>query len=376
MYLPARAVLPPGHLQRVPAPRETAFASCCGAASFSLGGACARWSLQRATVLSRARCFLLYATAALHRAQFPVVPRCLVTPVQPKVRHGRPRSKSPCRARARSGTGREAADGIVALPSLRPGAPERLPRRRGQLPDLSTDHLRTRALSELVSNVYAASSRLALLSRLRTAQHILASWGDQLLPPTAPKVMQLCAGLRSVGYRSAEAYVSAYRVFAERSGFTFGPSEARAARDGLRACSRGIGPPVKALSLPFDRLGEASRKSPPLGVGRPDRPSQCDCRRCLGGWPGRWNFRRHARHSSLCGLVRSRLSSGGFPLPRRTPRHSGSPGSHGCLCRPTAPEARCPAHAVWDQLILLRRHFGDRWTPTGTRTAPPALSRL
>ena len=202
---PARAVLPPGHLQRVPAPRETAFASCCGAASFSLGGACARWSLQRATVLSRARCFLLYATAALHRAQLPVVPRCLVTPVQPKVRHGRPRSKSPCRARARSGTGREAADGIVALPSLRPGAPERLPRRRGQLPDLSTDHLRTRTLSELVSNVYAASSRPALLSRLRTAQHILASWGDQLLPPTAPKVMQLCAGLRSGGYRSAEA---------------------------------------------------------------------------------------------------------------------------------------------------------------------------
>ena len=106
------------------------------------------------------------------------------------------------------------------MPPLRGDAPGRAARGRGSVPDLSTRALRRQALERLAADVYSASAGKVVEARLRTVATLMRAWGEEPLPPTAAKMRHLCASLKAGGYRSAEAYVSAYRMLAERSGYS------------------------------------------------------------------------------------------------------------------------------------------------------------
>ena len=108
---------------------------------------------------------------------------------------------------------------------------------------------------------------------MTTIERALAKFGHEPFPPSVEKVMELGAVLKAGKYGSSETYLSIYRTQAERMGCPFNPSEKRAAKDAVRSCNRGLGGPVRAAPLPFNRLGELAKHftdtpcSPPEPLG-------------------------------------------------------------------------------------------------------------
>ena len=212
----------------------------------------------------------------------------------------------------------------------------------------------------LMQDFYAASSRASRVSKLRTVRRLLAAWGDSVLPITCAKVLHLCAALKAGGYRSAESYVSFYRCLAERAGCQLGPDARRAVLDGLRSCRRGIGPPVRAMALPFVRLHELPADRDPWCPGGPLCP-----RNVIVG--GAWFMTREIELSTArASLVRIRTQpelvvEWHLPASKTDPMAFGMSRSHGCACGAGPPRASCPVHALWDQLTFLHARFPERW---------------
>ena len=50
-----------------------------------------------------------------------------------------------------------------------------------------------------------------------------------------------------------------------------------------------------------------------------------------------------------------------FPASKPHPRALGVARAHGCLCRGGPPQTHCPAHAVWDQILMVKALFPKRW---------------
>ena len=120
------------------------------------------------------------------------------------------------------------------LPALRDDAPARRPGTQGRWRPLSESEQQA-ALEDLHRDVYASSSRGPHESRLRTVLHILASWGLQPFPPSVQSLGALAASLKAGGYSSAGAYLSTYKVEAERRGATWTSRLQRALRDFTRS---------------------------------------------------------------------------------------------------------------------------------------------
>ena len=159
-----------------------------------------------------------------------------------------------------------------ALPALRRDGPGRRPYTIGSTPDLSTSELRDQALTELRSDVYAASSASAVRARRNCIARILSSWGVSAYPVTPEKVACLGAGLKRGGYRSSGNVLSQYRVDAERQGQAMDSSLHRVFTDVGRACRRGVGPSMRAAPLPFERLKFLPSSAEPWVSGGPLGP--------------------------------------------------------------------------------------------------------
>ena len=205
--------------------------------------------------------------------------------------------------------------------------------------------------------------------KLRTVLRVFADWGTDPLPPTPDKVALLGATLRAGGYRSAAGYLSLYRSTCARDGYAFGPALAVAARDAARACARGIGGPIRATPLPLDRLHL-------LGGGRPAWVSGGPCSPRNAMVTGTWWLLREIELSTLrAGLVETSTTSTGLPVVALTLPASksdqmarGVARGHRCRCQELSSPFACPAHAVLDQLLFLKRQFPSQWA--GTRAAP------
>ena len=155
---------------------------------------------------------------------------------------------------------------------LRADAPGRLPRRRGAFPDLETAEARRLAVQELEADYYAASTIPGVKTRINFLYKALGKWGQEPWPPTAEKIKRVGAALKKGHYRSGDHYLSQYRVSSEQRGFEWtGPFE-RAQKDAARACGRGIGPGMKSLGLPLDRLRELPGSPRPWVQGGPMSP--------------------------------------------------------------------------------------------------------
>ena len=139
---------------------------------------------------------------------------------------------------------------------LRADAPGRLPRRRGAFPDLDSAEARDEAVRVLRGEYYAASSIPGVKTRINFLYRALGKWGQDPFPPTLENITRVGAALKKGNYRSGEHYLSQYRVTAEQRGFDWSGVFERAQKDAARACGRGLGPGMKSLGLPLDRLRE------------------------------------------------------------------------------------------------------------------------
>ena len=95
--------------------------------------------------------------------------------------------------------------------ALRAGAPERVARARGSLPDLTVPVAKAAALAEFHEGMYAGSSRHSMAFKWKTILRAFADWGTEPYPPSIGKVHWLGATLKAGGYRSAAGYLSLYR---------------------------------------------------------------------------------------------------------------------------------------------------------------------
>ena len=216
-------------------------------------------------------------------------------------------------------------------------------------------------MEELTLDYHAPSHRKAVEMKMRTIKAAMDKWGLQLFPPTHLSIKALGATLKKGGYRSAESYLLHYRAECERRSFAYTPDLTRTHRDCLRSCQRGLGGAVKALGLPFERLGELDiNEEGPWCAGGPVGPAAAIV-------AGSWFLTREVELSTtraelveLTGqspddwCVQWRL-----PASKSDPQALGVARTHGCACAGHS-VAGCPYHAVATQLARLRRLFPDR----------------
>ena len=142
----------------------------------------------------------------------------------------------------------------------------------GALPTWTGEADQLLALDELERDVYAASSRGPNESRLRTLHRALDAWGLDPFPPTLRTVRAFAATLKRGKYRSAASYLWLYKSEAERRGHCWSSVLAKALRDGIRSCERGMGPTTQAQPLPMARLGLLPLDDAPWARNGPARP--------------------------------------------------------------------------------------------------------
>ena len=211
-------------------------------------------------------------------------------------------------------------------------------------------------------SIYAPSSRESLSFKWRTVARIFAAWGVEPFPPTVEKIAFLGAGLKAGGYRSAPGYMSLYRTSAARAGFQAGPEQAVAYRDAARACTRGLGAPVKAMALPLLRLSELSGERSPWVSGGPCSPRNAVV---VGSW---WLLREIEVATLRARLVQRGRSGQGtqqvfltLPASKADQEARGVERGHRCRCDVLPSRSGCPVCAVRDQLAFLRRQFPEAW---------------
>ena len=192
-------------------------------------------------------------------------------------------------------------------------------------------------------------------------QSILGMWDLPPLPPTQKHVLALGATLKKGGYRSTEQYLSIYKVWAERQGFEFDAPTLRALADAKRSATRGIGGGVKTMGLPLQQLGELPGSRSPWTPAGPVSPRNVMV-------AGAWFMTRELELScARAAMVTIDESSGSpvarwhLPASKTDAKAEGVARSHGCSCGRGPPRPGCPAHALWDQLLYLKRAFPERW---------------
>ena len=244
---------------------------------------------------------------------------------------------------------------------LRRGAPYRRNAARAALPQLD-DRGRAAALEALDRDIYAASTVGPRESRLRTVTTALGQWGLTPWPLDLVKVRALAASLKEGSYRSAGDYMRAYTVEAERAGQTLNLQLRRAVKDYERSCERGLGPSVRPRPLPFDRLSELPGGAEPWTAGGPVGPTNAII---VGSWWMTREIELSTARAALVEVIPSTASSPLFvrwhlPASKTDQRAEGVARTHRCRCQ-GKPFRGCPAHCVWDQLLVLQRLFPDKW---------------
>ena len=278
-----------------------------------------------------------------------------VRPASPPGRGVRPpgRSRSPRLAPSAAGP-------------LRKDAPVRRQHTSGSIPDLSTEAARASALEDLVMDIYAPSNRASVASRIRLCERVLAMWGLPALPPSARTISALGASLKAGGYRSASVYLSCYKTWSARHGHEWTAVLQQAFQDAVRSCERGLGGPVKARALPFDRLGSLPGGDTPWVPGGPLRPRNA---MVLGAWFLTREIELSAASAAALevSFPRPGVPQVRFHLPasKNDLMAVGTAREHGCACLGT-PVPFCPAHTAWDHLSFLRDRFPAFWHADST----------
>ena len=233
------------------------------------------------------------------------------------------------------------------------------------MPSLATVCERDAAVADLERDFHAASSRKATEMKLRTIKTAISKWGLALYPPTAASIKALAATLKRGGYRSAESYLLLYRGECDRRGVPYSADLVRIHRDCVRSCVRGLGGPVKALGLPFERLGELdTEEDGPWNPGGPMGPAAVVV---AGAWFMTREVELSTTRAALVTLSGEDASDFAvqwqLPASKSDQQALGTARTHGCACGGPL-STGCPYHAVKGQLDRLRRLFPHRWSGT------------
>ena len=250
----------------------------------------------------------------------------------------------------------------LAAPPLRSDAPGRKVRRRGELPAMASEEDRAEAMVAFRRDVWAPTTLRAAQHKLTTVSSALAKWSYELLPPEVEKVAALGAVLKAGHYSSAASYLTLYRGHAERSGYVIDGPLQRAFRDAKRSCERGLGGPVRARALPLEELGDLPGGPTPWAKGGPIHPRNA---MVAGAWFLAREVELSTSRAALAELRGEGTSSPTItwhlPASKADPKAIGTSRTHGCSCGDVA-SGGCPVHAIWDQLLVLRLTFPDRWS--------------
>ena len=174
----------------------------------------------------------------------------------------RPQMSSPLPLCSRSSTSASPSGTAIGrgstmdLGPMRWDAPGRRPHQRGAVPNLRDAESQAAALEALDADCCASSSAPAVKARRECVRQLLSQWQLTPFPITAWKLRALRAPLKAGHFRSHASVVSQCKVDAERHGQPIDGVLCRIIVDINRSCRRGLGPPVRALALPFDRLDE------------------------------------------------------------------------------------------------------------------------
>jgi len=217
------------------------------------------------------------------------------------------------------------------------------------------------ALRELEDDVYAASSIASVKARRGLITKLLAAWGLEPHPLDQDKLRKLAASLKRGGYRSSVNILSQYKVDAERRGQSLDATIVRCLADIGRSCRRGLGPPCRAAPLPFERLSSLPGGVQPWARGGPIAPRNAIV---VGSW---WLLRETELSGARARMVTLTFTPSPtitllLPASKTDQAAEGVARSHACICPPGSVRGDCPAHAVWDQLLCLRRLLPSRFT--------------
>ena len=218
-------------------------------------------------------------------------------------------------------------------------------------------------MESLRAGFLAPSTAASNKARWATIARFLGKFGLEPLPPSPDKALALGAALKAGSYRSAGGYLSLYRTVALRNGYVCSEATQQAIRDALRSCTRGLGGPVRARALPLELLGGLPGDPTPWTAGGPVGPRNM---LICGAF---WLLREIEVSTLRASLVELSVASDGLarvrlhlPASKTDQAALGVARSHGCACQPgRAASPHCPVHSVWDQLLLLRRRFPQRW---------------
>ena len=221
-------------------------------------------------------------------------------------------------------------------------------------------------MKKLRKDMHAASSKPTHESHLNTMTKALQVWGFSLFPPTPAKILALGATFKEGGYRSTPNFFTSYRTEAQRQGFEITGVLHRHFEDSKRSCNRGLGGPVRARPLPFDRLHLLPFGPEPVVPGGPVGPRAA---LQIGAW---WLTREVEVSTSRARLVELFMTSGGqlaarwyLPASKTDIEAVGMARTLVCPCScplkwPEAGARTCPAHVMAEHLLLLRALFPDR----------------
>ena len=265
--------------------------------------------------------------------------------------------------------------GRAAGSKTRKDLPGRQPYGRGCLPTAMSAEEKETASKALVDDFYAASAAPSVAAKWKTVEKALLLYDFSPFPPSPQKVLALGAVLKAGGYRSAETYLQAYRTAADRAECPFGGPEVRALRDATRSCKRGLGGPVRALPLPFERLGEdvLPNSEAPWSSKGPLGPKNAVI---LGAWfLMREAELSGARACNIQVVLRGAappLVQWSLPASKSDQAALGVARTHGCCCS-SVPLRRCPVHSAWDQLLILEEKFPSSFKTRGNddKEVPP-----
>ncbi len=258
----------------------------------------------------------------------------------------------------------EGQDSHFAVHGFRSDAPVVQRSTGGRLPSELTDpDARRQALAQLEADVFSRSNLHVVEAKLRTITRILEFFGLAALPPSREVIWALGAGLKKGRYRTARSYLSQYKGLCNRAGFSLSDVELRAITDAARSCERGLGGPVRALGLPFQRLSELD------GGWKPWFPSgPFGTRNFLiaGSW-----FLLRETEAAAAAISDIEVSSDGrsvrwhLPVSKTDQAARGVARTHLCSCPPNSFWCGCPVHAILDQVMALRRQFPAWFGPDG-----------
>jgi hypothetical protein len=204
------------------------------------------------------------------------------------------------------------------------------------------------ALTDYQQDKFAKASRESLAARLKWWADRAAAQSVQPYPLDVDKVTIMGALLKAGGYRAAAMYFSAAKRRHIELGFAWSEALEQEIKDGVRACTRNIGPPKKCGALDLQKIADLPDDERPATKGGQLWPRD-------GTIVGCWWAMREIELSTTRRRQIQFFEGGGcgsceinLPVSKSDTQALGKRRRHGCSCGagPPGSNSICPVAAA------------------------------